>query len=82
MLTRHGDNLDDLFRRKSGGRARAGVIGQGLHDHGGKRFVTALVGFHLRQLGGEGTPPPAPHLYRPAIEVHLAHDVALGGSCL
>jgi hypothetical protein len=80
VFTRHGDNLDDLFRRKRGGRARAGVIGQSLHDHGGERFVTALLGFHLLQLGGEGTPPPTPHLYRPAIEVHLAHDVALGDS--
>ena len=82
VFTRHGDNLDDLFRRKRGGRARAGVIGQSLHDHGGERFVTALLGFHLLQLGGEGTPPPTPHLYRPAMDVHLAHDVALGGSRL
>ena len=82
VFTRHCDNLHDLFRRTSGGRARAGVIGQGLHNHGGERVVTALVGFHLRQLGGKGTPPSAPHLYRPAIEVHLAHDVALGGSRL
>ena len=82
VFTRHGDNLDDLFRRQRGGRARAGVIGQGLHDHGGERLVIALVGFHLLQLGGEGAPPPAPHLYRPAIEGHLAHDVALGGSRL
>ena len=82
VFTRHGDNLDDLLRRKSGWRARAGVIGQGLRNQGGERFVTALLGFHLLQLGGEGTPPPAPHLYRPAIEVHLAHDVALVGSRL
>ena len=80
VFTCHCNNLDDLFRRKRGGRARAGVIGQGLHDHGGECFVTALVSFHLLQLGGEGTPPPAPHLYRPAIEVHLAHNVALVGS--
>ena len=79
VFTRHGDNLDDLFRRKRGGRARAGVIGQSLHDHGGERFVTAFLGFHLLQLGGEGTPPPPPHLYRPAMDVHLAHAVALGG---
>ena len=77
VFTRHGDHLDNLFRRKGGGGARAGVISQGLHHHGGERFVTALVGFHLLQVGGEGAPPPAPHLYRPAIEVHLAHDVAL-----
>jgi hypothetical protein len=82
VFTRHGDNLDDLFRRKSGGCARAGVIGQGLHNHGGERFVTALVGFYLLQFGGEGAPPSAPHLDRPAIEVHLAHDVALVGSRL
>jgi len=82
VFTRHGDNLDHLFRRKSGGRARAWVIGQGLHHPGGERFVTALVGFSLRQPGGEGAPPPAPHLYRPAMEAHLAHDVALGSSRL
>src|SRR5438093_8790683 len=48
----------------------------------GERFLTPLVGFHRLQRGGEGAPPPAPHLDRPAIEVHLAHDVALIGSCL
>jgi hypothetical protein len=82
VFTRHGDNLDNLFRCKGGGGARAWVIGQGLHNQGGERFVTALVGFHLLQFGGEGAPPPAPHLYRPAIEVHLAHDVALIASRL
>ena len=82
VFTRHGDNLDDLCWRKRGGRARAGGIGQGLHDHGGERFVTALLGFHLLQLGGKGTPPPTPYLYCPTIEVHLAHDVALVGSRL
>ena len=82
VFTRHGDNLDNLFRRKGGRRARAWVISQGPHNHSGERFVTALVGFQLCQLGGEGAPPPAPYLYRPAIEVHLAHDVALGDSRL
>ena len=77
VFTRHGDNLDNLFRRQSGGGTRTWVIGQDLHKHGGAHFITALVGFSLRQLGGEGAPPSAPHLYRPAIEVHLAHDVAL-----
>ena len=57
VFTRHRDNLDNLFRRKGGGRARAWVIGQGLHDHRGEGFVTAPVGFHLLQLGGEGAPP-------------------------
>jgi hypothetical protein len=76
VFTCHSDNLHDLFRRKRGRRARTGVIGQGLHDHGGERFVTACVGFHLLQLGGKGTPPSAPHLDRAAIEV------ALGGSRL
>jgi len=80
VFTRDRDNLDNLFRRKSGGRARAWVIGQGLHDHGAERFVTALVGFQLCQLGGKGEPPLAPYPYRPAIEVHLAHHVALIGS--
>ena len=80
VFTRHGDNLDNLFRRQGGRRARTWMIGQGPHNHGGERFVTALVGFHLCQLGDEGAPPPAPHLDRPAIEVHLAHDVALGDS--
>jgi hypothetical protein len=76
VFTRDRNNLDNLFRRKSGGRAWAGVIGQGLHDHGGERCVTALVGFQLLQLGGQGEPPEAPRPYRPAIEVHLAHPVA------
>ena len=80
VFTRDRDHLDKLSRRKSGRRARAGVIGQGRHDHGAERFVTALVGFQLRQLGGKGEPPLAPHPYRPAIEVHLAHHVALIGS--
>ena len=80
VCTRHGDNLDDWCWRNRGGRARAGVIGHSLHDHGGERCVTARLGFHLLQLGGEGTPPPPPPLDRPAIAVHLAHDVALGGS--
>jgi hypothetical protein len=82
VCTRHGDYLDDRFRRKRGGRARAWMIGEGLHDHGGECFVTARVGFHRRQPGREGAPPPAPHLDRPAIAMHLAHDVALGGSRL
>jgi hypothetical protein len=81
VFTGYGDNLDNLFRGKSGGRARAWAIGQGLHNPGGERFVTALVSFQLLQLGGEGAPPPAPYLYRSAIEVHLTHDVALGSSC-
>jgi hypothetical protein len=76
----HSDNVHDLFRRTRGRRARAGVSGQGLHAHGGERFGTACVGFHLRQLGGQGTPPSAPHRDRAALEVHLAPDVALGGS--
>jgi hypothetical protein len=82
VFTRHGDNLDNLFCRKGSGCPRAWVISEGLHDHRGEGFVTAPVGFHMLQLRGEGAPPPAPHLYRPAIEVHLAHDVALGGSRL
>jgi hypothetical protein len=79
-FTRDRDNLDNLFRRKSGGRARAWVSGQGLHDQGAERFVTALVGCQLRQRGGKGEPPLAPHPYRPALEGHLAHHVALMGS--
>ena len=82
VFTRPRNNLDNLFRRKRGGRAGAGVIGQGLHDHGAERFVTALVGFQLLQLGGQGEPPAAPHPYRLAIEVHLAHHVALIGARL
>jgi hypothetical protein len=82
VFTRHGDNLDNLFCRKGGGRTRAWVIGSGLHDSRGEDCVTAPVGFHWLQLRGEGAPPPAPHLYCPAIEVQLAHDVALGGSRL
>jgi|RhiMetdeSRZDD1v2_1073273.scaffolds.fasta_scaffold92029_5 hypothetical protein len=81
-FTRPGDNLDNLFCRKGGGRTRAWGIGEGLHDHRGAGFVTASVGFYLFQLRGEGAPPPAPQLYRPAIEVHLAHAVAQGGSRL
>jgi hypothetical protein len=82
VCTRHGDNLDHLFCRQGGGRTRAWVIGEGLHDHRGEGFVTTPVGFHVLQLRGEGAPPSAPHVDRPAIEVHLAHDVALGGSRL
>ena len=82
VFTRDRDNLDNLFRRKGGGRAWAWVIGQGLYHHGAERFVTALVGFKLRQLGGKGEPPLAPRPYCPAIEVHLAHHVALIGSRL
>jgi hypothetical protein len=82
VFTRNRNNLDNLFRRKRGGRAWAGVIGQGLHEHGAERFVTALVGFQLLQLGGQGEPPAAPHPYRLAIEVHLAHHVALIGARL
>ena len=82
VFTRDRDNLDNLFCRKGGGRAWAELIGQGLHDPGAERFVTALVGFKLRQLGGKGEPPSAPRPYRPAIEVHLAHHVALIGSRL
>ena len=80
VCTRHGDNLDNLFCRTGGGRTRAWVIGSGLPEHRGEGCVTAPVGCHVLQLSGEGAPPPAPHLSRPAIEVHLAHDVALGGS--
>jgi hypothetical protein len=82
VFTRHGDNLDHLFCRKGGGRPRAWGIGEGLHDYRGEGFVTASVGFYLLQLSGAGAPPPAPHVYRPTIEVQLAHDVALGGSRL
>lgn len=77
VFTRHGDNLDNLFRRKSGGGTRTWVIGQALHKHGGEHFITTLVGFYLSQFGGEGAPPSAPHLDRLAIEMHLAHDMAL-----
>jgi hypothetical protein len=80
VFTRHGDNLDNLFCRQGGGRPRAWVIGSGLHDDRREDFVTAPVGFHVLQLRGEGAPPPAPHVYRPAIEVQLAHDVALSGA--
>src|SRR4030095_10446909 len=82
FFTRHADSLDHLFCRKGGGRTRAWVIGEGLHDYRGEDFVTAPVGFPGLQLRGGGAPPPAPHLYCPAIEGQLAHDVALGGSRL
>jgi hypothetical protein len=82
VCTRHGDKLDKLLCRKGGGRTRAGVIGEGLHADRGEDCVTAPVGFHGLQLRGEGAPPPAPHLDRPAIAVQLAHDVARGGSRL
>ena len=82
VFPRHRNHLDNLFRRKRGGRAWAGVIGQGLHDHGAERFVTALVGFQLLQLEGQGEPPAAPYPYRLALEVHLAHHVALRGARL
>jgi hypothetical protein len=78
--TRDRDHLDHLVRRKRGGRTRAWVLGQGRHDHGAERFVTALVGCQRRQLGGQGEPPLAPHPSRPAIEVPLAPHVALIGS--
>ena len=79
VFTRDRDNLDNLFRRKSGGRAWAGVIGQGLYDYGAERCVTALVGVQLLPLGGQGEPPAAPHPYRLALEVPLAQHVALLG---
>jgi hypothetical protein len=82
VCTRHGDPLDNRCCRQGGGRPRAGVSGEGLHDDRGEAFVTAPVGFHGLQLRGKGTPSPTPPLYRPAIEVQLAHDVALGGTRL
>ena len=82
IFTRDRNNLDNLFRRKSGWRARARVIGQSLHDHRGERFLRAPIGFNLLQLGGQSKPSLALCLYRPAIEAHLARHVALGGSRL
>ena len=82
VFTRDRDHLDKLFRRKSGRRARAGVIGQSLHDHRGEHFIMAPIGFNLLQLGGKREPSLAPCVYRPAIEAHLARHVALVGSRL
>jgi hypothetical protein len=70
------------LRRKGGRRTRAWVSGQGCHDHGGERLVTAPIDFNRLQLGGEGEPPLAPRLSRPAMEVQLAHHMALVGSRL
>jgi hypothetical protein len=47
IFTRDCDNLDNLFRRKSGWRARAWAIGQSLHDDRGERFIRAPSGFKL-----------------------------------
>ncbi len=77
-----GDHLDHLFRRQGGRRPRAWVIRHRLLQPDGKRLLTARVGFPLLQLGGEGAPPPAPHLDCPAMEVPLASSVALVGSRL
>jgi hypothetical protein len=82
VFTRPGDHRDHLCCRKGGGRPRAWVIGSGLHDDRGEDLVTAPVGCHGLQLRGEDAPPPAPHVYWPAIEGQLAHAVALGGSRL
>ena len=82
VFTRDRDHLDNLFRRKSGRCARARAIGQGLHDHGGERFLRGPISFHLLQLGSQSQPSLAPCVYRPAIETHLARHVALIGSHL
>jgi hypothetical protein len=82
VFTRHRDDLDHLFRRQRGRRARAGVIGQRLHDQRGVHFLMVLIGFNRLQLGGKRAPSPAPGVYRPAIEAHLARHVALVGSRL
>ena len=82
IFTRDRDNLDNLFRRKSGWRARARVISQSLRNHRGERFIRSPIGFQLLQLGGQSTPSLAPCVYRPAIEAHLARHVALVGSHL
>ena len=82
IFTRDCDNLDDLFRRKRGRRARAGVIGQRRHDHRGERFIMAPIGFNLLQLGDQREPPLAPCMYRLAIRVHLPRHVALLSSRL
>jgi hypothetical protein len=74
VFTRHRDNLDNLLRRKGGRRTRAWVIGQGCHDHGGERFVTAPIDFNLLQLGGEGEPPLAP--IRMKLSVHGLYEDA------
>ena len=81
-FTRDRDNLDNLFRRKSGRRARARMIGQSLLDPRRERFIRAPIGCNLLQLGGQSKPSLAPCMYRPAIEAHLARHVALGGSRL
>ena len=82
IFTCDRNHLDNLFRRKSSRRARARVISQSLHDHRGERFLRAPIGFHRLQLGGQSKPSLAPCVYRPAIEAHLARDVALVGSRL
>lgn len=82
VCTRHGDNLDTRCCRQGGGRPRAWGIGEGLYEHRGAGCVTAPVGVHVLPLRGEGAPPPAPHLYRPALAGQLAQDVALGGARL
>src|SRR4029450_9469414 len=60
------DNLDNLLRRKGGRRTRAWVSGQGCHDHGGERLVTAPIDFNRLQLGGEGEPRLAARRSAPA----------------
>jgi hypothetical protein len=82
LFTRDRHKLDNLFRRKSGWRARARGIGQSLHAHRSEHFLRAPVGFNLLQLGGQSKPALAPWVYRPAIEAHLARHVALVGSRL
>jgi hypothetical protein len=82
IFTRDCDNLADLFRRKRGRRARAGVIGQSRHEHRGERFIMAPIGFYLLELGGQCEPSLAPCMYRLTIEAHLPRHVALGGSRL
>src|SRR4029434_4262929 len=82
VFTRHRYNLDDLFRSKGRGCARAWVIGQGLLDHGDEYFVTAPVSFNLLELGGKGKPALMPRTYRSAIEVHLMRHIALRSSRL
>jgi hypothetical protein len=82
IFTRDRDNLDNLFRRKSGRRARTRTIGQRLHDERGERFLRASISFKLLELGRQSQPALAPCGYRPAIEAHLTRHVALAGSRL
>ena len=52
IFARDRDNLDNLFRRKGGRRARARVSSQSLHEHRGQCFIAQSFRFHLCQLWG------------------------------